>query len=96
MDATVKFLKVLAVAFAIAAIPLSAQEQPPYKNKNLAIEDRVADLYMPADDFGFRRTFADIGKFENVFSHGQPSIARFIAAITRGGPGKYCHSKAWG
>ena len=44
MDATVKFLKVLAVAFAIAAIPLSAQEQPPYKNKNLAIEDRVADL----------------------------------------------------
>ncbi|MGB2589516.1 MAG: glycoside hydrolase family 3 N-terminal domain-containing protein [Candidatus Acidiferrum sp.] len=39
-----KSFKLLAVAFVVAAVPLSAQEQPPYKNKSLAIEDRVADL----------------------------------------------------
>jgi len=38
-----KFAKGLLI-LAISAVPLVAQQPPPYKNKNLAIEDRVADL----------------------------------------------------
>ncbi len=43
MEATMKFAKGLLI-LTISAFPLVAQQPPPYKNKNLAIEDRVADL----------------------------------------------------
>ncbi len=56
----------------------------------------VADLHMPGDDLRFRRAFADIGQLEHITTHPQASMARFSAAITRAGPGKYCHSKACG
>ncbi|MHB8500106.1 MAG: glycoside hydrolase family 3 N-terminal domain-containing protein [Candidatus Acidiferrales bacterium] len=39
-----KFAKALFLILPIAAAPLLAQQPPPYKDKNLAIEDRVADL----------------------------------------------------
>jgi len=44
MEIIMKFAKALFLILPIAAAPLLAQQPPPYKDKNLAIEDRVADL----------------------------------------------------
>jgi beta-glucosidase len=44
MEFTMRFAKALVAILAIAALSVFAQQPLPYKDKNLAIEDRVADL----------------------------------------------------
>ena len=55
----------------------------------------VADLDMPGDEFDFGDALAEIGNLDRVCAH-HASIARWKAAATRAGLGKYDHSCACG
>src|SRR5690606_26022358 len=64
--------------------------------QDLILDDGIARLDVPFDQFDFRDAFADVRHLDDVNAHYASRNTRLNASATRLGPGKSAHSCEWG